>query len=182
MLCRADLARQTVEVLNRGKWANPDVLLVALQSGEHVVVKDFAPRSVLVRSLYGRLITRREAKAYSLLAGSPAVPSLLGQLDSLALIIEHRPGTRMSRDLAGRLPVGFMDELRAAVSGMHNRGVVHLDLRHRSNVLADAQGHPVVIDFGSALFLSPGSWLARLLARIDWGAVRKWEVRVAPRA
>lgn len=88
----------------------------------------------------------------------------------------------MSRDLAGKLPRTFMSELRSAVSSMHQRGVVHLDLRHRSNVLADANGQPVLIDFASAVFFKPTSlgyrFLAPLLAKVDWGAVGKWEVRL----
>jgi serine/threonine protein kinase len=138
-----------------------------------------------VKTLYGRWVTGREVKAYRILAGLPAVPAFLGCLDPLAFALEYRPGTQMSRSLAGRLPEGFMGELRAAVREMHTRGVVHLDLRHRSNLLADSDGHPVLIDFGSALFLRPGSLLSRILspilARIDWSAVRKWEVRVAPK-
>jgi len=179
---RIDTLRGTVEVLHRGRWANPDVLLVELGDGRRVVVKDFAPRAALVRSLYGRWVTGREAKAYGLLEGAPCVPALLGRLDALALVIEYRPGVRMSRDLAGTLPESFMHELRAAVRGMHERGVVHLDLRHRSNVLADSEGHPVLIDFASAVFFRPGGLLARALAKVDWGAVRKWEARVMTRS
>ncbi|MFP8869939.1 MAG: hypothetical protein VCB43_00060, partial [Myxococcota bacterium] len=114
---------RTIEALNRGNWANPDVLLVECSDGRRVVVKDYKPRSVLVRWTYGRFITRREARAYRLLEGSPAVPTLLGEVDALALVIEYRPGTRMSRDLAGKLPATFMGELRNAVSSMHARGV-----------------------------------------------------------
>lgn len=183
-LARGDLASRTLEVLHRGNWANPDVLLVKLRSGHRVVVKDYGSRSRFVKTLYGRWVTGREVKAYRILAGLPAVPAFLGCLDPLAFALEYRPGTHMSRSLAGRLPEGFISELRAAVRDMHTRGVVHLDLRHRSNLLADSDGHPVLIDFGSALFLRPGSLLSRILspilARIDWSAVRKWEVRVAP--
>jgi len=183
-LRRSELAVRTIEALNRGNWANPDVLLVECSDGRRVVVKDYKPRSALVRWTYGRFITRREARAYRLLEGSPAVPTLLGEVDALALVIEYRPGTRMSRDLAGKLPATFMGELRNAVSSMHARGVIHLDLRHRSNVLADASGHPVLIDFASAVFFKPSGiwfrWLGPSLAKVDWGAVRKWEVRVAP--
>ncbi len=183
-LARRDLASRTLKILHRGNWANPDVLLVKLRNGRRVVVKDYGPRSLFVKAWYGRWVTGREAKAYRILTGLPGVPSFVGRLDPLALAIEYRPGTRMSRDLAGRLPEAFMDELRAAVRDMHLRGILHLDLRHRSNVLADPEGHPVLIDFGSALFFKPGGLLSRtlapMLARIDWGAVRKWEVRVAP--
>jgi tRNA A-37 threonylcarbamoyl transferase component Bud32 len=160
--------------------------LVELGDGRNAVVKDFAPRRRWVREVLGRWLTRREAKAYRLLEGSPGVPRLFGVLDPLALVIEYRPGVRMTRDLAGKLPLEFMPELRDAVGAMHARGVVHLDLRHRSNVLADPQGHPVLIDFASAIFFKPGGLLSKtlapMLARIDWGAVRKWQVRVEAKA
>jgi serine/threonine protein kinase len=65
---------------------------------------------------------------------------------------------------------------------MHARGVAHLDLRHRSNVLLTADGTPVLIDFGSAVCLRPGGLAARLLlpllARIDRGALGKWRAKL----
>ena len=85
----------------------------------------------------------------------------------------------LGRGLAGRLPAGFVDELRQSVAAMHARGVVHLDLRHRSNVLAGDDGHPVLLDFASALRLRPRGRLARWLAALDRRALRKWETRLA---
>ncbi len=184
-LSRAGLEAATVRVLSRGGWGNPDVLLVR-DAGGLVVVKDFAPRSPLVRRLLGRWITGREQRAYCVLEGLGAVPRLLGRLDGLALVIEYRPGVLLSRSLRGSLSSGFLDELRDAVGAMHARGVVHLDLRHRSNVLAGEDGHPVLLDFASALCFRPGGLGARLLlpwlARIDRGALRKWTVRLEPEA
>jgi serine/threonine protein kinase len=59
--------------------------------------------------------------------------------------------------------------------------VVHLDLRNRTNVLRDAQGRPVLIDFGSALVFRPGSlaarWLLPLFAAFDRRALGKWETK-----
>ena len=63
--------------------------MVLARDGERlVVVKDFAPRSRLVRRVLGPWITGREMRAYRLLAGLAAVPRLLGGLDGLALVIE----------------------------------------------------------------------------------------------
>jgi serine/threonine protein kinase len=183
-LSRGSLEASTLQVLNRGGWGNPDVFLV--RDGERlVVVKDFAPRSRLVRGLLGRWITSREMRAYRLLTGLAAVPRLLGRLDEFAFAIEYRPGVLLSRSLRGKLPPGFLAELRDALGAMHERGVVHLDLRHRSNVLAGQDGHPVLLDFASALCFRPGGVAARVLlpwlARIDRGALRKWEQRLDPR-
>lgn len=180
-LSREDLPARVLQVLNRGSRRNPDVYLV--RGDPHpLVVKDFAPRGPWVRAWLGPWLLRREERAYRALEGHPAVPRLLGRLDRLALVLEYRPGQRMSRKLAGRVPLGFVAELEAAVAGMHARGVAHLDLRHRSNVMVDEAGRPVLIDFGSAVCLRPGGlaarWLLPLLARWDRRALGKWRMRL----
>lgn len=178
---RDDLDDRLLRILHRGNRRNPDVLLVEAAAGP-VVVKDFAPRGPLVRAGLGRWITAREVRALRALRGHENVPRLLGEIDALAFAVEYRPGRRMSRKLAGRVPPDFLDRLEAAVAGMHRRGVAHLDLRHRSNVLVDEGGRPVLIDFGSAVTLRPGSVAARLLlpllAWIDRRALRKWRARL----
>lgn len=182
-ISRGELARHTTAVLNRGNSLNPDVLLVEVD-GRQLVVKDFAPRGVWVRSSIGRWITAREVRALRALDGLPSVPRFLGSIDSLAFAVEYRPGRRMSRKLAGRVPPEFLGRLETALRDMHRRGVVHLDLRHRSNVLVGEDGGPVLIDFGSALTFRPGGLLARrllpLLGRIDLAAVEKWRSRLSP--
>lgn len=82
------------------------------------------------------------------------------------------------------MPDGFVDRLAGAIADMHARGVAHLDLRHRTNVLVDDAGEPVLIDFASAICFRPGGLGARLvlplLAAVDRGALRKWRERLVP--
>jgi hypothetical protein len=176
-LTRANLAERTLVTLSRGSWNSPDVLLVECDRGR-VVVKDFAPRRRLVRATFGRWLIRRELAIYRALAGHPAVPRLLGRLDAFALVIEHRPGVRFSRRRPWTFSPAFVEELRLAVAGLHARGVVHLDLRHRGNVRAAPDGRPVLIDFDAALRFRTGSaasrWLLPLLRRIDERGLAKW--------
>ena len=180
-LDRANLAQQTRSVLNRGGWGNPDVLLVESNLGT-VVVKDFGPRTHYVRQWLGPWLLRREARAYRRLEGVEAVPRLLGQLDAAALVFEYRPGVLLSRSLSGKLPPDFLAELQKAIAEIHRRGVVHLDLRHRSNILAGDDGRPVVIDFASALRFDNATWWGRmlvgLLGIVDRRALQKWRVRI----
>ncbi len=180
MVRREELLERTRRVLNRGRRGNPDVLLVEEPTG-FIVVKDFAPRSWWVRALWGRLAIARELRAYRALSGHPAVPRLRGRLDAYALTLEYRPGRPLSRRVRRELPALFWDRLDAAVAEMHRRGVVHLDLRHRSNVLVDRVGKPVLIDFGSAQCFREGGlawrWLLPALARVDRRAVAKWRQR-----
>ena len=169
--------------LQQGAGRKPDVLLVELADGP-VVVKDFGARAPWLRATLGRWLIARELRAYRALAGHPSVPRLLGRIDAYAFAIEHRPGRRLSRQRAAELAPDFLAQLETAVRGLHERGVVHLDLRHRSNVLVDANGAPVLIDFASAVCLSPtrGSqrWLLRALERIDEAALAKWRAKLGP--
>jgi hypothetical protein len=176
-LSRDALVGAEIEVLSRGGPHKPDVLCVHGVDGIQVV-KDFAAGGPFAR-LFGSWLIRRELRAYEQLAGHPAVPRLLGRIDGRAFALEYRPGQIMGPGLSGRVPERFISELREAVREMHARGVVHLDLRHRSNALADADGHPVLIDFASAVCFVPGGlgarWLLPLLSWIDRRAVDKWE-------
>lgn len=179
-LRRQELEAQTRRVLNRGRFANPDVLLVDTARG-FVVVKDFAPRCWWIRALWGRFSLARELRAYRALGGHPNIPRLLGRIDPYAFAVEYRPGRVLSRRVRRRLPTQFWDRLEVAIDAMHERGVVHLDLRHRSNILVDAQAHPILIDFGSAQCFRVGSvasrWLLPPLAQIDRSAIAKWRQR-----
>jgi len=174
---RARLAAGPTRVLNRGNRRNPDVFLVE-HEGREIVVKDFAPRGAFVRATLGRWLTAREAAAYRLLDGHPSVPRFLGFLDPLAFALEFRPGRRVSRHLIDEAGPDFIAALAAAVEGLHERGLAHLDLGHRSNVLVDERGDPVLIDFASAVWFRPGSlaarWLLPWLARWDRRAVEKY--------
>ena len=181
-LSRAELGGRVLAHLQKGGPLAPDVLLVEVP-GARVVVKDWAPRRWLVRSTLGRLSVVRELRAHRRLEGHPAVPRLLGRLDGLALVLEHRPGSRFSIRRADALRPGFGAELEAAVLEMHRRGVVHLDLSHRSNLRVDAEGRPVLVDFGAAVAFRPGGLPARLLlpalAHVDRRALRKWRRHLA---
>jgi serine/threonine protein kinase len=180
---REQLPACTERVLHRGGWANPDVSLIRVD-GRPLVLKDFSPRHPLVRATLGRWLMSRERRAYGWLAGLDQVPRLEGTVDALAIVTEYRPGEPLARSLAPSLPVGFLAELETAIAAMHARGVVHLDLRHRSNILADQAGRPVLLDFASALRMRPESLLGRLLLPalkwIDLRALDKWRVRLAP--
>lgn len=178
---RAGLAGCVVATLQHGRWRDPDVLLVKGRAGP-IVVKDFGPRAIWLRQTLGRFLIWREVRAYRALKGHPEVPRLLGRLDGFAFAVEYRPGERMTREVAGRVSPGFASALEDAVRRMHDHGVAHLDLRHRSNVLVGQDGAPVLIDFASAICFRPGSpaarWLLPFLARYDLRAVEKWRARL----
>jgi predicted Ser/Thr protein kinase len=178
---RSSLSGTPRRVLQAGRGTSADVLLVSTREGP-TVIKDYASRPNWVRRTLGRWSLAREERAYRRLEGVEFVPRYLGRVDADAIAIEYRPGVLLSRSLAGRLPETFLLELESAISAIHREGVVHLDLRHRTNVLAGDDGHPVLLDFASALFFDParvsGRFGRALFAWIDRRALRKWQVRL----
>jgi serine/threonine protein kinase len=181
---RATLANATERVLNRGSRRNPDVLLVR-HEGALVVVKDFAPRGWFVRRWLGPWLARREQRAWQALDGHPSVPRFVGAIDPLAFAVEYRPGRTLFGAKRQPVPEGFLASLAEALAEMHRRGVVHLDLKNRTNVLSDEQGRPVLIDFGSAFVFRQGGLAARLLlplfAFFDRRALAKWNAKQSKR-
>ncbi len=173
---RRDLEGAPRRLLQRGDTWKPDVWLVDSEHGT-LVWKDFAARGPWVRALWGPWSTRREVRAYRLLVGHRAVPRLIAGVDALSFAVAYRPGRPLSRRVRRHLRPEFFDDLADCVTAMHECGVVHLDLRHRSNILVDAEGHPILIDFGSALCLTPRSLGWRVMAALDRRAVRKWRRR-----
>jgi serine/threonine protein kinase len=160
------------------------VLLVRYE-GAQLVVKDFAQRGWFVRRFLAPWLSRRELRAWRALDGHPAVPRFVGAIDRLAFAVEYRPGRTLFGARRQPVPEGFLDALEGALAEMHRRGVVHLDLKNRTNVLSDASGRPVLIDFGSALVFRPGGlaarWLLPLLAFFDRRALAKWQAKQSKR-
>jgi hypothetical protein len=179
---RGNLPERRLLRLERGGRFSPDVWLVESAAGR-AVVKDYAERGRLVRATLGRASVRHECRVYARLAGHPAVPRLLGRIDAHAFAVEHRGGVRFSRRRPWTFSREYGRRLDESVCELHARGVVHLDLRHRSNLRAGLDGAPVLIDFASALLFRPGGLAARLvlppLALIDRYALWKWRRRLA---
>ena len=182
-LTRANLAERTLVCLERGGRLSPDVWLVESDAGR-VVVKDFAARGRCVRATLGPLVRAprvphlppprapiRRCRGCS--AASMRWPSRWSTAAACASRAAD-PGPSRPSSAAGS---------RRAVRELHALGVVHLDLRHRSNVRAGLDGAPVLIDFASAVSFRPGGLAARsllpLLGLADRWAVRKWRRRLA---
>jgi hypothetical protein len=176
---RARLAGADLALLQPGGWRRAAIRLVELD-GHRLVVKDFGGCARWLRATLGRRLVARELRAYHALAGHPNVPRLLAVVDDYAFALEHRPGRHLSRRVRPSLPPDFLARLEEAIAAMHRRGVVHLDLRHRDNVLVDEAGAPVLLDFASAVCL-PGRAGRALLAPLAWidrRALAKWRARL----
>jgi len=174
----------SVTVIKRGPWGKADILRLHHASGE-AILKDYTAKSAPVR-WFGRRQLRRERRALARLAGLRGVPADLGEVAPCGLLMESMHGvpiTRWRRRPAEEL-VALFGRLETLVDRMHARGVAHLDLRKRDNILIGADGTPSVIDFNASVCFEPGSMGARLffpvLRRVDQAALLKWKAFLLP--
>ncbi len=148
------------------------------------MLKDFSAKGPLARWL-GRIQIARESAAYRLLAGVEGVPRFLGRVDPWSLAIEYVEGERLA-DAPIPDANDVLARLRSLIDRLHERGVVHNDLRSRENLLVDRARRLFVVDLAGALFLKPGGIAHRLffpfLEVADEAAYLRWKGRLAPGA
>ncbi|MCP3979572.1 MAG: hypothetical protein GY716_09620 [bacterium] len=167
-----------VRSLKVGGPTKADLNIADLGDGP-VVVKDYRAKAWWVRVI-GRLQIRRETLAYRRLGPLEGIPAFVGRIDAIALAIEYVPGVQLGWDPERKQRgTRLYPQLCEIVRAMHERGMVHWDLRTRDNVLATDDDRVYVLDLASAMWLRPGGLAHRLLSPwmqlIDRSALLKWK-------
>jgi len=175
----------TVRVLKHGPWGKADILALGEGAATGMILKDFSGKSRLIRWFGGRQL-RHERRALRRLAGIEGIPAVLGELPPCGLLLQPMPGspiTRWRRRPAAEI-APMLDRLEALVSRIHERGIAHLDLRKRDNILVGDDGRPGIIDFNASVLFHPGSLASRVifpwLRRLDRAALLKWRSFLMP--
>jgi hypothetical protein len=173
----------TLRFLRRRSRTRPDLRLIEWQ-GARAVAKDWSNAWALLRP-HARRCLDREWRALEALADLPGVPRPLARLPQ-AIVVSFLPGQPLQYarwQLAQR--GAFFDALAACVERIHARGVVHLDLRQRRNILRGRDGEPILVDFEAALVCNPARLGGRIALgwgrRIDRLAILKHKRRYAQR-
>lgn len=179
-LKRTDLRKATC-LGRRSPFGKPDLYRVNL-NGETVIVKDVSSKPFLFRWTLGLWLIHKEWKIYRRLAGVRGVPRPVARIDPFAFAMEFVPGRAIER--GERLPASFFQALEQILKAIHSAGIVHLDLRHKGNLLISETGEPWLIDFNSSFsFRAQGlfrRFLFPLLQQIDYGGLLKLKQRVSP--
>jgi len=173
---------QHSECLIKGNpFGKPDLNRVKV--GERILmVKDVHPRSFFFRWALGLWLIHKEWKIYSRLAGIQGIPKAVERIDRFAFAMEFVPGKPIQRGEA--LSPSFFSDLERVLEEVHSRGVVHLDLRHKGNILISERGEPYLIDFNSSFSFKEKGFLRHflfpILRWVDYGGMLKLKERVAP--
>ncbi len=168
--------------MNKNILGKPDIRLVEID-GKRAVHKDIRDKASIIRYTLGSWLINREYRIYRRLAGCPGVPRLHGRPDRWSILVEYVEGESLKRGDPRLLDPGFFHRLYRLIEAIHARGVVHLDLRHKGNIMITDQGEPYVIDFNSSFYFGGNALGRRFLPwfkRIDLFGLVKLKQRVAP--
>ena len=183
-LTRESLHDYRPQRIRAGGGTRPQLLLLE-QAGKRAVMKDYRASGWLLRPLIGPWLIGREEHIYRTLAGAPGVPHLIGRLDRHALVVEHVEGRNCAKYADGELPREFFDRLRTVVETLHSRGVVHCDIKNRSNIVVADGDQPYIVDFASAFTRAGSPGLASCLAplrRLAFDRFRTDDLRAVAKA
>ena len=185
IISRENVGQYVVGEIGRPKWRDARVKVVEV-NGRRAILKDVYGRCLFFRWTFGRHLIAREFKAYRALAGIEGVPRAYRMLDADGFVCEYIDGAPLTAKKVREeldVPPDFYDRCFDVVRAMHKRGVVHMDLRNKRNILFAEGGRPYIVDFASAIRLP--SWMPfrrRLLAVLgafDRAGVLKLKQKVA---
>ena len=184
-MLRADLEGNGSTLLHKGRWGNANIVKV-VRDGDAWIVKDFLHCWLPVRHTWGTSMVANELRALARLAGIRGIPESPFRVDPFAFGYRFVEGMTLRHADRDRITTSYFLELESLVREMHARGIAHLDLRNKRNVLITPQGRPAIIDFNrpfawsdAQLSSAPscGRWICRAFTNIGissfpdrWGA------------
>lgn len=117
------------------------------------VIKDFTRCNWFIRNTFARFIVDHEASVLERLHDIPGITNGCYRLSPCAVAYPFIVGTPLNdiKKQGRRLPRQFFTDFEKLVARIHQRGLVHLDLRNLGNVLVDENGKPCCIDFQSSI-------------------------------
>jgi len=177
---RKEIKERSVR-LTKGHFGKPDLNQVEV-GGLSLMVKDVGEKKVFLRWTLGLWLIHKEWKIYSRLVGIKGIPRPIERIDRFAFATEFIAGRPIPR--GEPLPSTFFPDLEKVLREVHARGVVHMDLRHKGNILISEKGEPFLIDFNSSFAFKESGILRRylfpLLRWVDYGGLLKVKKRISP--
>lgn len=168
---RSNLKKQ---LIHKGNWGNADVFLCS-QGQAQWVEKGFEDKNILVRWTIGIILTQRELLISTRLKDLAGIPQGYTRKSLYTLTYNYMDGIVLGvRYLNHALPVDYFTACERLLHSIHERGVVHLDLRRGNNWIVQPDGSPGIIDFQSSLLVNllPGP-LKKFLFSIDYSGLYK---------
>ena len=104
---------------------------------------------------FHRHMLRHEYSVYRKLEDFDGAPHCYGLVDEQYLVLEYIEG----RTIRTKRPLDedeFNARLLEYIKTMHARGIAHMDLKRKDNLLVKSDETPCILDFGAAVINKPG--------------------------
>lgn len=163
--------------LKKKRFYGPDVHLIH-RDGRELVEKTYRERSIPVR-LAGRFLVLWEKYIYSKLRDIQGIPEIAGSPDPYTLTTVFMGGKNMRKNVQEPDMLYFI-RLEKIIHQMHERGVIHLDMRNRRNYGIDEAGIPYLVDFASSLYFPFDGVVKNWLCSLDWMGYLKVKAKISP--
>jgi RIO-like serine/threonine protein kinase len=163
--------------LKKRRIYGPDVHLIH-RDGTALVEKTYRRRPWIVKKT-GTLLVRWEAYIYSKLGGVTGIPEVVVSPDPYTITTSFMGGHNLMR-MRGILKPdeAYFKRLEELIKAVHEKGVIHLDMRNRRNYGMDEEGMPYLVDFATSIYTPFKGPLWRLLCRIDWMGYLKVKAKI----
>jgi hypothetical protein len=153
---------------------SPDVHV----TDEGMVEKTYRTKAFPLR-IFGALFIFWESFIYSKLNGIDGIPRFLGKPDIYSLHISFMGGKNL-RETSRKPDASYYEKLGRIITCMHERDVVHIDMRNRRNYGIDEEGKPYLIDFSPSLYIPWPKTIKKMLTPLDWLGMLKIKGKVSP--
>jgi hypothetical protein len=163
---------ERVELFKHDSWAATAVY----DSGSQRIVCKFnrtQPIFGFPMLWLGKRLAARERRILEKLADLPGIPNPCGPIHADGRVLPNAAGHAF---VSGH-PLGkheimsprFFSELRETILAMHSRGIAHVDLHKRENVIVGDDGRPYLIDFQISFDVTHPRvrWIAGIRAVFD---------------
>jgi hypothetical protein len=169
---------QLDEILKHDSWAATGIYVSPTRKALCKFNRQQSIGGISMRWL-GRLLAAREAGFMDRLRGIQGIPRSLGRVVCGGRPLEHAVSRAWVSGHAlapnEQVNTGFFPAFRRILAAVHARGVAHVDLHKRENILVDDNGDPWLIDFQISFALPQRNRLAaralgcvlRMLQRCD---------------
>lgn len=158
-------------ILNKGRFANAYVYRYKTLKHD-ITIKDFHHCPSIIRVTYGRLMAKKEVNIINKLNGINGITSNAYMLSPYTCAFNYVEGTSIKSK--HNIPELTFIQLESIINSIHDREIVHLDLRNYGNIITDNNNNPYIIDFQTGISTKYFPKIVKeLLRKIDISGVYK---------
>jgi RIO-like serine/threonine protein kinase len=148
-------------------FLSPVIKLIRLNS-RLAILKDYSEKGTLEK-IIGKLLVYNEYRILKRLENICVAPKPVA-IKNNVLMTTFIEGEHIDKIPSDKLNESIYFRLEAIIEKMHKRGVFHLDIGQRRNIIISRDGTPYLLDFANAVCLRqspPWSILTDILRIID---------------